>query len=366
MKKIIMLVVLCLFLEKSFAQNGKIELNHPTSMVIDSKNNVFVGEKGRLIKITPNGEATIFKDVEKIKTNAFNIGYEIMTIDKDDNIYSCQRFSGIIYKTTSNGIVTNYLGTPPYEQSIIDGNGAAARFREIKTLDMGLDGKILVSDRDQPTAMAGKRKYFPSYEFALRSIDKDLNVKTVRYTEDNEIKWIFPVTNILATKDSALIFGGNYCIKKKIKTATKDIAGQYNKYKNYIQSGKGVHYHHFVLGDTGVAEFQDAHYLNMNSKGEIIFVNGATDRILKLANNTITWLAGGNDISSYLQVISGGAEFGYKDGKAKEALFSFIKAMKLDSKDNLFILDTQEPKNGKVITTVRKLSTDGVVSTFYK
>lgn len=361
-----MFCALCSFMENAIAQQTKIELDKPTSMVIDSKGNIFVGEKYRLIKITPNGDASIFKDVAKIKTNAFNIGYEIMAIDKEDNIYSCQRFSGTIYKTTPNGIITNYLGTPPYEQSIIDGNATAARFREIQTIDVGLDGKLFITDKDQSAAIAGKRKYFPNYHFALRIIDKDLNVKTTRYTDDNEIKWICPVTNILATKDSALIFGGNYCLKKRTKAGTKDIAGQYDKFKNYIKAGTGVHYHHFVLGDTSVAEFQDAHYINMNSKGEIIFVNGGTDRILKLANRNISWLAGGNDLKNYLAVISGGADYGYKDGKAKEALFSFIKAMKIDSKDNLFILDTQEPKNGKVVTTVRKLSTDAVVSTFYK
>jgi hypothetical protein len=113
------------------------------------------------------------------------------------------------------------------------------------------------------------------------------------------------------------------------------------------------------LGDTSKAEFDQAAHIAVNKKGEVIFVARAMIRILKLANNEVTLVAGANDMRCHLDVICGGAEVGYKDGKASAALFSYINAIALDRNDNIYVLD---PGNN----AIRKISTDGIVTTHYK
>ncbi len=57
--------------------------------------------------------------------------------------------------------------------------------------------------------------------------------------------------------------------------------------------------------------------------------------------------------------IAGRAQEGNKDGKALTALFNFPRGMAYDSKGNLFIADMSNH-------SIRKLSTDGIVTTFAK
>lgn len=161
------------------------------------------------------------------------------------------------------------------------------------------------------------------------------------------------------TADGALVFGQVYELRKWSNNKFETIAGLPKKAKGSIKSTGASHYIRFVLGNINKAEFTEASQIVVDKKGEIIFNHSPAIRILKLANNEVTLVAGANDMSCYLQVICGGAEVGYKDGKATAALFSYINAMALDRSDNIYVVDPGNKES-------RKISTVGMVTTVYK
>src|ERR1700752_879289 len=93
--------------------------------------------------------------------------------------------------------------------------------------------------------------------------------------------------------------------------------------------------------------------------GEIVFTDQRLHRIIKVANGKVSTLAGNSIIDPCAQNIAGRAQEGYRDGKALTALFNFPKGIAYDSKGNLFIADMNNH-------CIRKLSPDGVVTTFAK
>jgi hypothetical protein len=342
----------------SFAQGEKISLNKPTSIVVDSQNNVFVADGFKTYKITPAGQASIFVDGEKAKTRALRQENFKMAIDTEDNIYSIGASSETILKITPDGLVSDYVGNPKYQYGIVDGNGAAARFSQLRTIAIGPDKKLYVTDRSEGTAKAETERYKPGISLALRSIDAELNVRTMR-TQEGTPRWFQYIEHIAVTPDSELIFGAPYELRKWNKTKFETIAGLPQKARAWLKSTGGSHYRRFVMGDVSKAEFESAQQVVVNSKGEVIFSHTSAIRILKLVNNQLSVFAGGNDMSCYLQVICGGSEIGYKDGRASAALFSYLNAMALDRSDNLYVVDPQN-------NAIRKISVDGVVTTFFK
>ena len=97
----------------------------------------------------------------------------------------------------------------------------------------------------------------------------------------------------------------------------------------------------------------------MNKNGDILFSDGRLHRIIKIANGRVSTLAGNNIIDPCAQNIAGRAQESNRDGRALTALFNFPKGLAYDSKGNLFIADMNNH-------SIRKLSPDGMVTTFTK
>ncbi|MFN8672120.1 MAG: hypothetical protein U0457_08600 [Candidatus Sericytochromatia bacterium] len=57
--------------------------------------------------------------------------------------------------------------------------------------------------------------------------------------------------------------------------------------------------------------------------------------------------------------VIGSRELGYKDGKGEETMFTYISGASFDKDNNLYVADTGN-------NAIRKITPDGVVSTFYK
>ena len=352
------LIAIAFFAQIAVGQSEKISLNKPTTIVVDSKDNVFVGDGFKTYKITPAGEASVFVDGEPARNRALRQENFKMTIDAQDNIYSIGLHSDAILKITPDGQVSDYVGNLKYQYGIEDGVGAAAQFSSLGTIAIGPDGKLYVTDKSDSVASADKARYRTDFNLTIRSIDAALNVQTIR-TQEEKPRWFRGISNIAVTADGALIFGQVYELRKWSNNKFETIAGLPKKAKEWRKNTGASHYIRFVLGEINKAEFTEASQIVVNKKGEIIFVHSAAIRILKLANNEVTFVAGGNDMSCYLQVICGGAEVGYKDGKASAALFSYINAMALDRNDNIYVVD---PGN----KAIRKISTNGMVTTVYK
>lgn len=97
----------------------------------------------------------------------------------------------------------------------------------------------------------------------------------------------------------------------------------------------------------------------VNNKGEVLFADQRINRIIRIAAGKVATLAGGNIIDPCSQNIAGRSQEGNRDGKALFSLFNFPKGMAYDSKGNLYIADMNNH-------SIRKLSPDGIVTTFAK
>jgi sugar lactone lactonase YvrE len=86
------------------------------------------------------------------------------------------------------------------------------------------------------------------------------------------------------------------------------------------------------------------HSLVVNSSGEIIFTDRNNHAIRKI------------DSEGNIKTIAGVGKQGYKDGLANQAEFNFPSGLAIDSKDNLYIADTNNHR-------IRLLTTDGNVTT---
>lgn len=176
----IFLIAYMLLAQEAFAQSERITLNQPTTVVVDSKDKVFVGDGFNTYKITPAGEASVFVDGDQAKIRALRQVNFKMVIDAQDNIYSISLHSDSILKITPDGQVSDYVSNPKYKYDIVDGVGTAARFSSLATIAIGPDGKLYVTDQSENMAGADKARYKPNFNLALRSIDTALNVKTMR------------------------------------------------------------------------------------------------------------------------------------------------------------------------------------------
>ena len=314
----------------------------PKQIVVDSRDNVIVHlYMGRVMKITPDGKASyITEDIRKGKTNPYP-SCDAMAIDAKDNIYMAG--GELIWKMTPTGEVSLFAGIP-YKYEAVDGPLNAAQFRSIECIEIDAKGNIYVAEKDD-------RGNF----YLIRKIGTDGMVTTLANTKKNDelkTKWIAGM-GVDSVGNIYLSDGNGRCIKKlgtdgKIIT----IAGLCNK-REFLPV--------YVQGDISKAELMAPDDILINKKGEIIFTDNRLHRIIKIANNKVTTIAGNGVIQSNSVNMGGRAMEGYKDGKALTALFNFPLGcdMAIDSKQNIYVIDGGND-------CIRKLSVDGMVTTFAK
>lgn len=316
-------------------------------IVVDSKDNVIVRVFGRnsIMKISPEGKISyITEDMTKGVNQGATPNGNLMAIDAKDNIYL--NGSGLIWKITAEGIVTLYAGIP-YKSKVLDGPLAVAQFRSIEFIETDFKGNIYVAERDD----TNKDNLGDFY--LVRKISTDGIVTTLVNTRENaalKTNWISGM-GVDSAGNIYLSDGDGRCIKKlatdgKITT----VAGLCNKRQ----------FHPFYIpGDISKAELMAPEDILVNKKGEIIFTDGRLHRIIKIANNKVTTIAGNSLIQPNSLNMGGRAQEGYKDGKALTALFNFPLgcAMAIDSKQNIYVIDGGND-------CIRKLSADGMVITF--
>jgi hypothetical protein len=140
------------------------------------------------------------------------------------------------------------------------------------------------------------------------------------------------------------------CIKKiSSKGEVTVVAGQCGK-RDYCPV--------YSQGDVSKAELVQPGSMVFNKKGELLFADERMNRIIKVANNKVSTVAGNSLIQPCGSNIAGRSKEGYQDGMALTALFNFPEKVMLaiDSKDNIYILDLGN-------NAIRKLTPGGIVST---
>jgi len=102
----------------------------------------------------------------------------------------------------------------------------------------------------------------------------------------------------------------------------------------------------YIDGDVKEAKFGAPHGVGVDSKGNIFVCDLSSSTIRKISFDR-------KKVSTF----AGSGKPGYKDGKGKEAEFSFPHAVAVDKNDNLFIADISNH-------CIRKITPEGVVTTF--
>jgi sugar lactone lactonase YvrE len=335
------------------AQNGSPQpVYYPNGMVMDSKNNLFVScnsQQPDIVKITPDGQATEFVSTALYRKNKSGKWASIdlftpagLAIDADDTIYIADKGAGDILKVSPDGkviIVAGYKG-----RVIKDGPLALASFKNPVFITIDPKKNIYVTDE------GGDERKNTEYG-VIRKISDRGEVTTLNDHDGNELH--FDAAGMTCDKD------GNIFVCDRTGRCIKKITPD-----GYVSAlgglcGKRKTGPIYKEGDIQTAEFMEPWYIALGKNSEIYFSDIRLNRIIKLADKKISTLAGNSKIDMQNSNIQGYSEAGYQDGPAKSALFNEPKAILFDKKGNLFIADGMNH-------CVRKLSTDGTVSTYYK
>ncbi|MGA1940680.1 immunoglobulin-like domain-containing protein [Arcobacter sp. YIC-310] len=129
-----------------------IAFNNPSSIAIDSNDNLFVADtkNHKIRKITPDGRSSTFAGLGVIGSSddigiasTFNTPYGI-DIDSNDNLYVADTNNHKIRKITPSGNVTTLAGSG--SAGFADGTGSLATFRYPDKLVVDSDNNIYVGD----------------------------------------------------------------------------------------------------------------------------------------------------------------------------------------------------------------------------
>jgi hypothetical protein len=353
MKKIFSLAVLALlFVELATAQTPKLTGAFAASfgIVADSKGNLFVtGQNSKIIKISPQGKAELFAGTgrngkEGTGKEAGFTDPEGIAIDADDNLYVAdgQR----IRKITPNAVVTTIAGT--VVSGYRDGDRSTAAFVNLENIAIDNKGTIYVTDNEW-TNNRGSNGYY-----TIRKITAQGLVSTIK--DENGAALLLHYPRGLACDAAGNLYVNasvSHCIKKISPAGViSTMAGQCDK---------TIFNSVYKEGDIKTAVLTCPSGMAIAKNGDIYITDSRLQRIIKIANNKISTVAGTGKFN-FSGNPAGAAEPGYADGKALTARFDSPNGIAFDKNGNLYIIDRSNSNN----SYIRKLSADGIVTTFCK
>jgi sugar lactone lactonase YvrE len=349
-----------------FAQTTQVST--PQYIAIDSRDNLFVGLQYGIVRISPDGSVTNLTKSDRELDRKWNN----LIIDSRDNLYAND--GKLIYKFTFDRagkfVGTMYAGQK-WTYDLVDGPLATAGFNTIELMAIDSNDNIYVTDSfDKIKSTVGSNFVTDSFALSasaklvekknrksfsvIRRIIPNGTVSTLK-TPDGKYILVNQISGMATDAKGDIIFGsysfGRFVGKIDVTTgAITLVAGQPYK-REYCPV--------YTQGPIATAEFVEPETIIVNRNGDIFVADQRTNRVMKIANGRVATIAGGNIIDPCSQNIAGRSQEGNRDGKALTALFNFPKGMAFDSKGNLFIADMYNH-------SVRKLSPDGIVSTFAK
>ena len=369
MKYIVLIAVFFVSLNVS-AQDATV-LAEPQHIVVDSKDNVFVTRKYGLVKIAPDGTITNLSKQGPVIGGMDRAWYDLI-IDSKDNMYAHdgKEIYKIVVSRDNIVTLTRFAGQQ-WSSKLEDGPLATAGINSIGLMAIDKNDNIYFTDSaDKIKDVIGTNFVTDNFNLSesakkvekknrkafnlIRKISPEGIISTLK-TPDG--KFILPnqISGMAIDLQGNIIFGsysfGRFVGKIDVVTgAITLVAGQ-----PYKREWCPV----YTQGPIATAEFVEPETMIVNKKGEILFTDQRINRVIKIADGRVSTLAGGNIIDPCSANIAGRSQEGNRDGKALTALFNGAKGMAYDSKGNLYITDTANH-------SVRKLSPDGMVSTFAK
>jgi DNA-binding beta-propeller fold protein YncE len=360
MKKIVpfwlMLISFIVPTVKLYAQIPKLNtaFYYSSGIVMDSKGNAFVsGKNNNIIKITPEGKAELFagggrnyKDGKGKEAGFFDTGG--IAIDSSDNLYVAD--GSRIRKISPDAEVITIAGT--FTAEVKDGHIKSATF--LNTENIAVDNKVNIYVTDYSPGIDWRPGQIRnSGEYLIRKISADGVVTTIK---DGNNNLILKYPRGLACDAAGNLYvcaSVSHCLKKISPSgAITTVAGQCDKIIfNSI----------YKEGNINSAVLTNPSGIAIAKNGDIYISDDRLNRIIKIANNKVITVAGCGKIS-FSGNIAGASETGETDGKALQAMFHTPMGIAFDKSGNLYIVDGSSRNN----SYIRKLSTDGIVTTFCK
>ncbi len=356
MKKLFFYGFACLFfllpINKLCAQPAKLNnaFNASFGIVVDSKGNAFVtGRNNKIIKITPQGKAELFagggrNGKDGLGKEAGFSGIEGIAIDASDNLYIADGTK--IRKVTANGAVTIIAGSAV--SGYKDGDKSTAAFVNLENIAIDNKGTIYVTDNEWSNNRGSTGYFF------IRKITAGCIVTTINDESGGALRIHYP-RGLACDKEGNLYVCASvsHCIKKISPSGIiTTVAGQCDK---------TIFHSVYKEGNINTAVLTNPSGIAINKNGDIYISDDRMNRIIKIANNKVTTVAGCGKIS-FTGNIAGASEQGERDGKALQAMFYAPMGIAFDQSGNLYIVDGSSRNN----SYIRKLSIDGMVTTFCK
>jgi sugar lactone lactonase YvrE len=352
MKKIFSFLVFVLIVTQLISQTSKLTGAFAASfgIVLDSKGNAFVtGNNSKIIKVTPSGKAELFAGGGrqgrdgKGKEAGFN-DPEGIAIDSADNLYVADHSR--IRKITPNGLVSTIAGT--IISGYKDGDRLTAAFADLENIAIDNKGTIYVTDHEW-TNNRGSTGFY-----VIRKINAEGIVSTIKNGNEGELKLHYPRGLACDAAGNLYVCASvSHCIKKISSSGViTTVAGQCDK---------KIFNSVYKEGPISTAVLTDPSGISIAPNGDIYFTDTRLQRIIKIANNKVTTVAGTGKFD-FSGNPAGAAEPGYADGKALAARFDSPNGIAFDRKGSLYIIDRSSSNN----SCIRKLSPDGIVTTFCK
>ncbi|MFD2525871.1 hypothetical protein ACFSQD_08660 [Flavihumibacter stibioxidans] len=352
MKKIALVFFsITLSLHCSFAQTKPIELPwNPRAIAIDSKDNLYIEFERMLMKITPDGVSSyVSENIASGFRGAVSPDCEIMVADSEDNIYMTKPYMNSIWKLTPEGKFTIHAAEERYSNAWAEPAKKPIELGQIEFMAIDNKNNIYFSaslngeERINQLATSSFHKLTPEGELITFN---DKNGDKIKLNQVDGIG-VDSVGNLYVSNVK------ERCIKKiTAEGEVVVVAGQCGK-RDFCPV--------YSQGDVSKAELVQPGPIVFNKKGELFFADHRMNRIIKVANNKVTTIAGASQIQPCGSNMGGRSREGYKDGNALDALFDFPSRVRIaiDSKDNIYILD-----GGNY--AIRKLTPSGIVSTIAK
>ena len=272
------------------------------------------------------GQALVNGATNGIGTNALFSDPAAIVADANGNFFVADSRNHAIRKITTNGVVTTFAGQLGVAGTA-NGTGAAAQFNSPSGLAFNTNGSFFVSDTGNSTirkvTSAGVVTTFAGIAGSSGFLD------------GAAASALFNSPLGIAVWTNGNIFvadSGNHCIRKISGSVVTTFAGSPQIWGS--ANGTGTN-----------AQFNSPCGLKFDSLGSL-FVSDAN-------NNTIRKITPGGVVTTFAGAVG---QDGANDGDLAAARFRGPAELAFDKKGNLFVADSFNQ-------TIRKISTNGVVST---
>ncbi len=346
MKKIVATIIsISIIVNMLFAQANIIELPwSPREIVVDAHDNLYIEFERMLMKITPDGKSSyVSEDVAKGFRGSIAPDAELMVADSKGNIFITHPHWNSLWKLKPDGKLTIHAAAESYQNAWAQPAENPVQLAEIEFIVIDKKDNIYFSSAINHSSTSCFYRLTPDNKQELLKDQKGDTIK------------IRQVTGIGVDAESNLYVSSvaSRCINKIAPNGNVSVvAGQCFK-RDFCPV--------YSQGNIASAELVQPGPIVFNKKGELLFADQRMNRIIKVANNKVTTVAGASVIQPCGSNMGGRSKEGYKDGPALKALFDFPSRVKLaiDSRDNIYILDGGN-------NAIRKLSPGGIVSTVAK